>query len=75
MFFCLSVPNDLVNRWNDMIHLYSEASNALGMFITILGDSTNNLLREITIKENIPLPQHPSQMPLEVYRDVAASYT
>ena len=69
------MPNDLVNRWNDMIHLYSEASNALGMFITILGDSTTNLLREITIKENIPLPQHPSQMPLEAYRDVAASYT
>ena len=75
MFVCLSVPNDIANRWNDMINLYSEASNALGMFITILGEGTTNLLREITIKENIPPPQHPSLMPLEVSRDVAASYT
>ena len=35
---CVSVPNDLTNRWTDMVLLYSENfSRILERFITILG--------------------------------------
>ena len=52
---CLFVPKDLADRWTNMILLYRVASQVLGRFMTILGEGTTILPREITPKKKSPI--------------------
>ena len=47
MFVCLSIRKDLTVWWTELIKLYSVASHKFWEVLTVLGEGTTTLPREI----------------------------